>query len=70
MGAFRKFGSFLGLVETEEDLYEEEYLEPMPEPVRQREPKVDVLRDRSGRDGLVRELPVRPAVTRNEGLAE
>ena len=35
MGAFRKFGSFLGLVETEEDLYEEEYLEPMPEPVRQ-----------------------------------
>lgn len=70
MGAFRKFGSFLGLVETEEDLYEEEYLEPVPEPVRQREPKVDVLRDRSSRDGLVRELPVRPAVTRNEGLAE
>lgn len=69
MGAFRKFGSFLGLVETEEDLYEDDFVDPTPEPVRQREPKVDVLRDRGGRDNIVRELPTRPA-PRNEGLAE
>lgn len=69
-GTFRKFGSFLGLVETEEDLYEDDFVDPQPEPVRQREPRVDVLRDRSGRDAIVREMPSRPAVSRNEGLAE
>jgi cell division inhibitor SepF len=69
-GAFRKFGSFLGLVETEEDLYEDDFIEPQHEAIRQREPKVDVLRDRTGRDAIVREMPARPVVTRNEGLAE
>lgn len=69
-GTFRKFGSFLGLVETEEELYEDDYVEPQHEAARQREPKVDVLRDRTGRDAIVREMPARPSVTRNEGLAE
>jgi cell division inhibitor SepF len=69
-GTFRKFGSFLGLVETEEELYEDDFVEPQHEAARQREPKVDILRDRTGRDAIVREMPPRPTVTRNEGLAE